>query len=100
MNGLLRDFGGVVREPYAVYLSLTDPRVSKRRRILVITFVVLLIVYIINPFDLIPEYLPVGLIDDLAAIPLVTYLAQSLIPREVIRESRAEARDRLMPTRG
>jgi uncharacterized membrane protein YkvA (DUF1232 family) len=45
----------------------------------------LAIAYLLMPFDLIPDFLPViGQLDDLVVIPLLLYCALKLTPKNVI----------------
>jgi uncharacterized membrane protein YkvA (DUF1232 family) len=47
--------------------------------------------YVLMPFDLIPDFLPiVGQLDDLVIIPILLYLALKLIPQDVIMACRGE----------
>jgi uncharacterized membrane protein YkvA (DUF1232 family) len=51
----------------------------------------LAIAYIVMPFDLIPDFIPViGQLDELVIIPLLVYSAIKLIPKHVIDECRGE----------
>jgi uncharacterized membrane protein YkvA (DUF1232 family) len=72
-----------------------DPRVS----ILPKALLVLTLVYVISPFDVIPDFLPViGEMDDVAVVLSGLWLFIRLCPPEVVREmvhdiaARAEAR--------
>jgi uncharacterized membrane protein YkvA (DUF1232 family) len=48
--------------------------------------------YLLMPFDLIPDFLPViGQLDDLVIIPLLLYAALKLTPQYVITECKGEA---------
>ncbi len=50
--------------------------------------------YAFSPIDLIPDFIPVlGYLDDLLLLPLGIKLALSLIPAEVMDESRRAADD-------
>jgi hypothetical protein len=65
--------------------ALRDPRTPVSARLVALGVVV----YVINPFDLIPDYIPVvGLLDDLvvAAIGIVVILR--LIPKAVMEQIR------------
>lgn len=47
--------------------------------------------YLLMPFDLIPDFLPViGQLDELVIIPLLLYLALKLTPPDIIAACRAE----------
>jgi len=47
--------------------------------------------YLMLPFDLIPDFLPViGHLDDLVIVPSLIYLAVRLVPRDVLRECAEE----------
>jgi hypothetical protein len=54
--------------------------------------------YALSPIDLIPDFIPViGYFDDLVLIPLGIKLALSMIPENVMNESREKAREMLGP---
>lgn len=45
--------------------------------------------YLLLPFDLIPDFIPViGHLDDLVIVPGLIYLALKMIPDEVVAECR------------
>jgi uncharacterized membrane protein YkvA (DUF1232 family) len=47
--------------------------------------------YLLMPFDLIPDFIPViGQLDDLVIIPLLLYAALKLTPQDVITECKGE----------
>jgi uncharacterized membrane protein YkvA (DUF1232 family) len=46
--------------------------------------------YVLMPFDLIPDFLPViGQLDELVVIPILLYLALKLTPQEIIEACKA-----------
>lgn len=51
----------------------------------------LAIAYLLMPFDLIPDFLPViGQLDDVVVIPMLIYFALRLTPADVIAECKKE----------
>jgi uncharacterized membrane protein YkvA (DUF1232 family) len=86
---------GLVKEPLVVLFAMLDPRVAARSKVAAAVSVLLLILYVINPLDIIPDFLPFGFIDDLAVIPLATYFIERMLPGDIVRESRLKASARL-----
>ena len=77
-------------EVYALYLAYRDPRVPWYGRV----FAACVVGYAFSPIDLIPDPIPVlGYLDDLVIIPLGVKVALSMIPPEVMIESRAKAQE-------
>jgi len=57
--------------------------------------VVVTVAYAVSPVDIIPDFIPViGFLDDLLILPLGIALAARLIPRELLEQHRAKARER------
>jgi uncharacterized membrane protein YkvA (DUF1232 family) len=55
------------------------------------TLLWLALAYLVLPFDLIPDFIPViGQLDELVIIPLLLYLALRLIPVEIRQQCRDE----------
>ena len=47
--------------------------------------------YLLLPFDLIPDFIPVlGQLDDLVMVPLLIYMALKLTPNDVINQCREQ----------
>jgi uncharacterized membrane protein YkvA (DUF1232 family) len=77
-------------EVYALYLAYRDPRVPWYGRV----FAACVVGYAFSPIDLIPDPIPVlGYLDDLVLIPLGVKVALSMIPPEVMIESREKAQE-------
>lgn len=75
-------------EVYALYLAYRDPRVHWLAR----AFTACVVAYAFSPIDLIPDFIPIlGYLDDLILIPLGIKIALSLIPANVMAESREKA---------
>lgn len=77
-------------EAYALYLAYRDPRVPWMAR----AFTACVVAYAFSPIDLIPDFIPIlGYLDDLVLIPLGVRIALSMIPANVMAESRAKANE-------
>ncbi|USB34974.1 YkvA family protein [Paenibacillus sp. YPG26] len=73
-----------------LYLSYKDPRVKWYAKL----FTLCVVAYAFSPIDLIPDFIPVlGYLDDIILVPLGILLALKMIPREVIEENTAKARE-------
>lgn len=78
-------------ELHALALAYRDPRVPWIARIVA----ALVVIYAFSPIDLIPDPIPIlGYLDDLILVPLGIVLALRLIPRDVMADCRARARER------
>jgi uncharacterized membrane protein YkvA (DUF1232 family) len=81
----------LTQEVYALSLACKDKRVGLPAKLIVIAVVA----YAASPIDLIPDFIPVlGLLDDLILIPAGIALAIRLIPKEVLAECRAKAKEK------
>ncbi len=79
-------------------LALLIPKLIGDERVPTRTKLVLagLGVYLVSPWDLIPDFIPVlGHLDDMIIVPGLVALALKLIPKDVIQECRS--RQRLNP---
>lgn len=76
------------REEFRLYQSvLKDKRTPKLAKILL----GLAIGYMIMPFDLIPDFIPViGHLDDMIIIPIIVIIAIKIIPDEVVQDCRSK----------
>jgi uncharacterized membrane protein YkvA (DUF1232 family) len=89
---LVQKWVAIVKEPYVVYLSVRDARTPTRTKLIAGIGMFLVLLYIVNPFDLFPDFLLIGFLDDIIIIPLSIYLIERMIPKPALLESRAKAR--------
>lgn len=77
-------------EILALSLALKDRRTPLLAKILI----AISVSYALSPIDLIPDFIPVlGYIDDLILLPGLIALAIKMIPKEVLEDCRARARE-------
>src|SRR5262245_19501137 len=75
------------RELRVYQLVLRDPRTPKLAKILL----GLSVGYVLLPFDLIPDFIPVlGHLDDVIIVPGLVFLALKLLPVEIVAECRRQ----------
>lgn len=84
----LKRLARVFKSELAVYkLVLKDPKTPFSGKL----FLALAVGYLLLPFDLIPDFIPVfGQLDDLIIVPLLVVLALKMIPREIIDKYRKQ----------
>ena len=84
----LKKIAGQLKAEFAFYKRLQQhPQTPKLAKALLW----LAIGYLLMPFDLIPDFLPViGQLDELVIIPILLYWALKLIPPDVIASCKAE----------
>ena len=76
------------KEIIILYFGLRDKRTTVIARLPVI----LAIIYLLSPFDLIPDFIPFfGYVDDLIIVPLLLNLAIRLLPGPVREECMLKA---------
>jgi len=77
-------------ETYALYFAYQDRRVPLYAKI----FTGCVVGYAFSPIDLIPDFIPIiGYLDDLIIVPLGIKIALSMIPENVMIESREKAQE-------
>jgi len=71
------------------WLLLKDQRTPKLSKILVLAA----LIYLIWPFDLIPDIIPfAGLLDEVIIIPILFYIATKFIPKNVVEDNKLKAK--------
>jgi uncharacterized membrane protein YkvA (DUF1232 family) len=85
----LKAFGKTVKSQIQVYrLLLKDSRTPIVSKMIL----GLAIGYLLLPFDLVPDFIPVlGYLDDVIFVPLLITLALKFIPSEVVADCRRKA---------
>lgn len=86
--GILRETAQRLKTEFAVYrLALHHPGTPLVAKVLL----GLAVGYVLLPFDLIPDFIPlVGHLDELVIVPGLVYLALRLIPDRVMAECREQ----------
>jgi uncharacterized membrane protein YkvA (DUF1232 family) len=86
MLSLLNKIAAQLKHEFEVYrLVLKHPDTP----ILAKIFLGLAVGYVLMPFDLIPDFIPViGQLDDLVVVPLLVYVALKMIPDVLVSECR------------
>jgi uncharacterized membrane protein YkvA (DUF1232 family) len=89
----LKQFGKTLKRELELYQRvLKDSRTPRLAKI----FLGLAVGYLLLPFDLIPDFIPVlGQLDDVLIVPGLFYLALKLIPKTLIDEHREQMRQPL-----
>ena len=77
---------GIRREIKFYRLLLKD----RRTPFLAKALLALAVGYLLMPFDIIPDFIPVvGMLDDVIIVPALIFIAVKLIPKDLITEIRA-----------
>jgi uncharacterized membrane protein YkvA (DUF1232 family) len=89
MAGKLKNWArSIKRDAHAVYLAALDPRTPWYAKALAVCVAG----YALSPIDLIPDFIPVlGYVDDLVIVPLGILAVATMIPSQVLADSRAAA---------
>lgn len=82
----IKGFGRQLKQEVDVYrLIMTDPRTPWMARLLL----GLAVGYLLLPFDLIPDFVPIiGHVDDLIVVPALVLLSLKLVPEEIVQDCR------------
>jgi uncharacterized membrane protein YkvA (DUF1232 family) len=84
----LKSYAAAARREIKIYrLLLRD----KRTPLIAKAFLGLAVAYLLMPFDIIPDFIPVvGQLDDLILVPSLIFIGLKLIPRPLLAEYRAK----------
>lgn len=84
----LKQLANQLKKELAVYrLVLKHPQTPCLAKV----FLGLAVGYLLLPFDLIPDFIPIfGQIDELIILPILLYVALRLIPKSLIQECRMQ----------
>lgn len=67
--------------PYSLLSVIRDSGLSKAARIKAASFLLIPVVYALNPFDVVPDIFPLaGWADDLLVFPLFAWLSRKYVP--------------------
>ncbi len=93
----LKDIGRDFKREFKVYqLVLKDPRTPRASKILLGAAMG----YLLMPFDLIPDFIPLlGQLDDAVIVPLLVLGALRMIPKEVIEDCRKKIANEILSGR-
>ena len=82
----LKQFAKQIKRELTIYQAVArDPHTPWLAKILL----GLAIGYLLLPFDLIPDWIPVlGMLDDVLIVPGLIFLALKLIPKDIVEEQR------------
>jgi len=88
--GKLKSLGIQLKHEFAVYrLVLKHPHTPWVAKL----FLGLAVGYLLLPFDLIPDFIPIlGQLDDVVIIPVLLYLALLFIPKWIIQSCREQVK--------
>lgn len=89
----LKSLGKQLKLEFTVYrLVLKHPQTPWIAKL----FLGLAVGYLLLPFDLIPDFIPViGQLDDVVIIPVLLYLALLFIPKWIIQSCREQVREQI-----
>ena len=77
---------GMKQEIGALWICARDPRTPRLAKLIAAAVVI----YVMSPIDLIPDFIPVlGYLDDVILVPIGIAIALRMIPPQVLAEARA-----------
>lgn len=83
-------------EIFVLYFAIRDHRTPYYARLMAL----LALVYLLSPFDLIPDFIPLaGYLDDLIIVPLVLHISFRVLPATVKEAGRIKAERQMVRLR-
>lgn len=83
----------MLRDTVAMFSAVRDPAVPWTAKAVSLAS----LVYLILPVDVIPDFIPaIGMLDDLAAIPLACYIGSKMVPPGIMSRLRDQAEFKLV----
>lgn len=81
-----------IKEPYALYLVIRDPRTRLHIKLYAFAVIGLIIAYALSPLKIIPGSIPVlGWMEDIILVPFALSMIEKFLPRGILAENRSKA---------
>jgi uncharacterized membrane protein YkvA (DUF1232 family) len=81
-----------VTTPYTIFLIIKDPAIPRVVKIRAAVGLAVILAYVISPFDIIPDVIPLaGWLDDLIIVPLWFALLRKITPGIDVVEKKSKA---------
>ncbi len=78
--------------PYAVYLVLKDPAISRAVKLRAAIGLAIIFAYVVSPIDIVPDFIPLsGWLDDLIVVPLGFAVLRQITPGIDVVETKGRA---------
>ncbi|MEI6711777.1 MAG: DUF1232 domain-containing protein [bacterium] len=83
----IKDIDSILREIKILYVAYTDRRTPRKAQVIAGVIIVL---YFLDTFDVIPDFIPVfGILDDVIVVPIVAaVISRWFIPKNILKEAR------------
>jgi uncharacterized membrane protein YkvA (DUF1232 family) len=79
--------------PYSLYLLIKRPHISRKVKLKAALILAILVFYLLDPLDIIPDIVPIlGWLDDIVIVPLAMVVTRKVVPEINIDDLRKKAR--------
>jgi uncharacterized membrane protein YkvA (DUF1232 family) len=79
--------------PYSLYLLIKRPHISRKVKLKAALILAILVFYLLDPLDIIPDIVPIlGWLDDLVVVPVALVVTRKVVPEINIDDLRKKAR--------